>query len=123
MFLRYNLFTILWAILVLMLSLTPGHSMPETDIWGWLGFDKVAHLFVFAVLVFLMIVGFSKQYTYLFLRDRAVVASLIICLVYGLLIECIQALIPNRSLEYSDILADMFGCGIGYAIFFGVYKS
>ncbi|MEL6536316.1 MAG: VanZ family protein [Bacteroidota bacterium] len=97
--------------------------MPETDIWGWLGFDKVAHLFVFAVLVLLMIVGFSKQYKYLYIRYNAVWLSLTICLAYGLLIEGVQALIPDRTLEYGDFVADSLGCGIGYAIFYGIYKS
>jgi len=97
--------------------------MPETDIWGWLGFDKVAHLFVFAVLVLLMMVGFSKQYKYLYIRFNAVWLSLAICLAYGLLIEGLQALIPDRTLEYGDIVADSLGCGIGYAIFYGIYKS
>lgn len=123
MFLRYNFFTILWAILILVLTVTPGTDMPKTDIWDVLAFDKIAHLFVFAVFVLLMIVGFSKQYRYLYFRYNAVRLALAMGLAYGLLIEIVQALIPERTLEYSDILADSLGCGIGYAIFYWVYKT
>lgn len=98
--------------------------MPETDIWEGVAFDKVAHFVVFGVLTLMMIVGFSKQYRYLYLRYRAVPLSLGICLAYGLLIEGTQALvIPDRSLEYGDMLADCLGCAAGYGIFLGIYKS
>lgn len=97
--------------------------MPHTDIWDVLAFDKVAHLFVFAILVLLMIVGFSKQYRYLYIRFQAIKLSLIICLAYGLLIEVAQSLVPDRTLEYADLIADFVGCGVGYGIFYWVYKS
>ena len=123
MFFRYNVFTIIWLLLVLLLTLTPGENMPQTNVWHeLLSFDKVAHFFMFATLVFLMIIGLTKQYTFVKLRRDAVVISLSAGVIYGLLIEIIQFLIPGRSFEFSDFAANFFGCFIGYGLFYLVYK-
>lgn len=123
MFLRYNAFAFGWLLLILLLTLTPGENMPRTDLWHeFLSFDKVVHFFIFGALVFLLIVGLSKQYTYLYLRRHAVGISLGAGVFYGILIEFIQHLIPGRSLEFADMLANSLGCFIGYGMFFLVYK-
>lgn len=123
MFFRYNFFTLGWLLLVLLLTLTPGENMPQTGLWqDLLSFDKVAHFFIFAVLVFLMIVGLSKQYRYLFLRNKAVSISLVLGIVYGIIIEIIQHFIPGRGFEITDILANTIGCFMGFGLFYLVYK-
>ena len=123
MFFRYNAFTICWALLIMLLTLSPGESMPRTNLWQeLLSFDKVAHFFVFSILVFLMIVGLSKQYTYEMLRRKAVIYSLSVSVGYGFLIEAIQYTIPDRSFELSDLIANTTGCFIGYGLFYLLYK-
>lgn len=123
MFFRYNLFTICWLLLILLLTLSPGDAFPETRIWtDLLSFDKVVHFLIFSILVVLMIVGFSKQYTYEWIRKRAVPLSLAISIGYGILIEAIQIPIPGRYLEGMDIVANTIGCFIGYGLFYLVYK-
>ncbi|WP_017732052.1 VanZ family protein [Nafulsella turpanensis] len=123
MFLRYNAFTICWALIILLLTLSPGESMPETDLWDeLLSFDKVAHFFVFSLLVLLMIVGLTKQYSYELLRRKAVVYSLSVSIGYGLLIEAIQMVIPDRHFELADLLANTTGCFIGFGLFYLLYK-
>lgn len=123
MFFRYNLFTFLWLLLILLLTLSPGSSMPETRMWEeLLSFDKVVHFAIFSILVLLMIVGFIKQYTYAYFRKYAVPLSLAISITYGILIEVIQIPIPGRYLEFMDIVANTTGCFIGYGIFYLIYK-
>ena len=123
MFFRYNFFTFCWLLLILLLTLTPGSSMPETNLWEELiSFDKIVHFAIFSMLVLLMIVGFTKQYTYEKLRKNAVLASLSISVAYGILIELIQIPIPGRGLEIMDIVANTIGCFLGYAVFYLVYK-
>jgi VanZ family protein len=123
MFFRYNLFTFLWLLLILLLTLTPGGAMPEANLWEeLLSFDKVVHFMIFGILVLLMIVGFTKQYSYAYLRKYAVPLSLSICIGYSILIEVIQIPIPGRYMEFMDIVANTLGCFIGYGIFYLIYK-
>ena len=123
MFFRYNLFTFCWLLLILLLTLTPGSSIPEANLWEeLLSFDKVVHFLIFSILTLLMIIGFTKQYTYAYLRKHAVAASLVISIGYGLIIELVQIPIPGRYMEAMDIIANSIGCFIGYAIFYIIYK-
>ena len=110
-------------IIILLLTMTPGENMPQTSLWDEiLSFDKIAHIFIFAVLVYLMIIGLRKQYSYVFLRQYALRTSLITGIAYGLIIEIIQYYIPGRSFELADLLADSAGCFLGLGLFFVVYK-
>ncbi len=123
MFFRYNVFTFCWMLLVLLLTLTPGDNMPKTNLWASvLSFDTVAHFSVFGTLVFLMIIGLSKQYTFHFLRRKAIVVSLTVSILYGVLIELMQYSIPGRHFEFFDILANSLGCFVGFGVFYLVYK-
>jgi VanZ family protein len=100
----------------------PGESMPYTNIWDEIAFDKLAHLFVFAVLVFLLIIGFTKQYSYYNLREHAVKFALVASMLYGIAVELMQSLAPGRTIEIGDMIANLIGCGLGYAFFYLVYK-
>jgi VanZ family protein len=104
------------------MGLTPGQSMPFTNVWDFLSFDKIVHFFVFAVLTFLFILGFSKQYTYLFFRYNAVLLAVLISTLYGIIIEIGQTFIPERGLEFSDILANSVGVFAGWFVFYLIYK-
>lgn len=122
MFFRYNLFGIVWALIILMLILMPGNNMPDTDIWSFFTFDKFAHFFVFAVLVFLLIIGYTKQYTYTWLKFNAVKSALITGIAYSVILECGQALVPQRTFDLVDLLANTVGCFLGSILFYFVYK-
>lgn len=122
MFFRYNLFGIIWFLLISLMGLTPGESMPITNVWDFLSFDKIAHFFVFAVLCFLFILGFSKQYTFLFFRYNAVSLAVGSSILYGLLIEIGQTFIPERGLEVSDMIANSLGVFAGWFVFYLIYK-
>ncbi len=122
MFLRYNLFGIVWACVIFMLILMPGNNMPDTNIWSMLTFDKFAHFFVFAVLVFLLVIGFTKQHTYIWLKFNAVKSALAISIGYSLLLETGQSLVPDRTFDLVDMLANTIGCFLGSILFYFVYK-
>jgi VanZ family protein len=104
------------------MGLTPGESMPITNVWDIISFDKLAHFFVFAILCFLLILGFSKQYTFPFLRFRAVALAIGISILYGIIIEIGQTFIPDRGLEISDMLANSLGVFAGWFVFYLIYK-
>ena len=122
MFFRYNLFAIVWACVIFMLILMPGNNMPDTNIWDVLTFDKFAHFFVFAVLVFLLVIGFTKQHTYIWLKFNAVKSALAISIGYSLLLETGQSLVPDRTFDLVDMLANTIGCFLGSLLFYFVYK-
>ncbi len=119
MFLNYNLFTFCWAGIILALTVSSGSIHSNM---GNQGTDKVIHTFIFMVLTLLMIVGFRKQHKFNKLRTNAVLSTIVICSLYGFLIELIQLFLPYRSVEFADILADLVGIGIGYIMYFMVYK-
>jgi len=120
--LRYNLFTILWAAVILLTTLLPSASMPSVSLSDLFSFDSFAHTGMFAVLCFLMIVGMSKQYTSVTIKRRAVLVSFTISVLFGVAIEIMQfTLIPGRSAELMDIVSNTIGCLIGIVIFKWIY--
>lgn len=96
--------------------------MPDTHIWSLLTFDKFAHFFVFAIQVFLLTVGLTKQHTYIWMRFKAGKLALATGITYGFLLELMQSFIPDRTFEPSDMLANTIGCFLGSFLFYMVYK-
>lgn len=125
MFWKYNLPTIIWATFVLFLTLLPGKQMPNItfSLTELLKFDKVAHFFVFAVLVCLMSIGFAKQNTYSAIHFKPIRHALLVSILYGIMIEIIQAYIPDRNFEVNDLIANTLGCGLGVALFYLIYRT
>jgi VanZ family protein len=125
MFWKYNLPTIIWATFVLFLTLLPGKEMPDIQfsLSELLKFDKVAHFFVFAVLVCLMAIGFTKQNTYSNIHFKPVRHALLGSILYGVIIEIIQAYIPDRNFEINDLIANTFGSGLGVGLFYLIYRT
>jgi VanZ family protein len=122
MFLRYNIFAILWMVLILFLTLLPGNQLPKVNIESLLSIDKLAHAFVFSVLVLLLIVGFTKQHQFPKLRFNAIVYSFVTAALLGVTIEVLQIFITERGFEVYDIIANTTGCGIGIVMFYIIYK-
>lgn len=122
MFLRYNLFGIVWAAIILLLTISPGASMPKTLDWSLLAFDTFSHFFVFGVLALLLIVGFTKQYSYDKVKKNAVSYAIYVGICYGVFIEILQAMTPGRYFDFIDILANSIGCLAGYILFCLIYR-
>ena len=120
MFLRFNLFTIVWAIIIFLLILMPGQEMPE--IGDLFSFDKLAHLGVFCILCFLMIIGFTKQHQFLKLNQNPVKYSLIISCSYASILELGQAIVPERYANFYDLAFNLGGVIIGYLVYILIYK-
>ncbi len=122
MILRYNLFTLLWAAMILLLTLLPSASMPQLSIWTLFSFDSFAHAFLFAILVFLMIVGLKKQFTYIKLRHYAIRVAFASSVAFGIAIELMQDFfIAGRQGDIIDVLADAIGCLLGIVLFKWIY--
>ena len=122
MFLKYNSFGIGWGLLIFFLSIIPTDVEGQFLFFGSIPADKVLHVFNYMVLVYLFLIGFTKQYTFPLLNYYPVLSSVVAAMVYGMVIEAVQgALVPDRSFELADIFANFTGCLIGTALFTLVY--
>jgi len=115
---RYKAVALSWLILMSILFVLPGSAIPKENWFDRIHVDKLAHIGLFAVLIFLWRSSFdwninSYQFVLLFLA-----------LLYGLLIEFIQLYwVPNRSFDFYDVLSDMIGSIVGLLVWLGVYKK
>jgi len=105
---------LLWALFILVICGVPGHKLPHVDFLKWLKPDKVIHLFVYAVLCYLVLKGFTKQETIPFFRNHSKLLAVVFCVGYGILIEVLQQYVfIDRSGEVFDALANATGAFIG----------
>lgn len=96
-------FSIFLTVVIGILCFIPSENLPDTD-------DKTAHFLAFAVL------GFSW---FMFLKNYLKVA--IGLAFFAVFIEVVQYLLPvsfHRAFDLLDILADVLGIGISFAIAF-----
>jgi VanZ family protein len=106
--------------MVLGLILVPGRQMP--DFGDLFSFDKFAHLGVFAVLMLLMVIGFTKQSRFKWLQKNAVYFAMFSSLTYGLLLELGQSLIAGRDTNIFDLAFNSMGVMVGGLLYFLIYK-
>lgn len=97
---RLSFLLCLLAVLTLAL-LPPATPMPTT---GW---DKTNHLLAFSTLWVLGRQAYPA-------RPGRLIAGL---LVYGALIELLQAMTPHRLADWSDLLADALGMALGWLLY------
>lgn len=101
---------IYWLILFIATSL-PTEYMPSVGVG-----DKYNHFFAYLGLGFLLYYAFSFQEKFLLLKKYPFIMAIIIASVYGIFDELHQLLIPGRSAEFLDWLADFFGAMTGVLI-------
>ena len=99
---------VLWVIALLFViagSLLPGGSLPIRELHRFHVNDKAVHFGAYAVLAFLPALH----------ERRPVLASLVVLVILiGVLLEYGQRLLPGRTFEVADMLADFCGalCGL-----------
>jgi VanZ family protein len=109
---------LLWALFILIICGIPGHRLPHVNFWQWLKPDKVVHLFVYAILSYLLIRGFIKQKKFSGLKNSPGLSAVIFSIFYGVLIEVLQEYVfIDRSGEFFDALANSIGALIGLLCF------
>lgn len=109
---------IAWFCTVFVLVTLPGDSLPSTHDWDWaevLYIDKWVHIFMFALLTFLLLLPvaqsdmFKQQKRHYFIR-----ISLAVC-IWGITTEYIQGFyIPTRDFDLLDWGADSLGVLVGF---------
>lgn len=101
--------TLLWALVILVLCLIPGKELPRYRWTDLFSFDKVVHAGVFFVLAWLMVVALRPTGTGPAIRWTAGV-----CLMYGGLLEVMQGtLMTDRYADVGDFVANGIGVALG----------
>ncbi len=107
-----------WFLLMTILFFIPGSSIPKQNWITYIQFDKIVHIGLFAVLLFLWKSAFESPAKYY--NAWLIILSGI----YGLMIEILQGmLVPNRDFDLFDLIADVAGSFLGILIWMRVYKK
>jgi VanZ family protein len=96
----------------------PGSALPKESWLDAIHFDKIVHIGLFAVLIFLCRTsGILNVKNY-------VLVLLLLAFMYGLSVEFIQKeWVSNRSFDLTDLAADMAGSVIGLGAWTGIYRK
>lgn len=114
---KYYAPALVWGLFILLLTMMPGKYVAPANFWDIANFDKLAHLFVFLVLMFLSLHGRSKQIQSA-VGFRFMLFAFLLCVAYGFLLEMLQGLIStDRQFEMIDAFANMLGCLLGAMTF------
>ena len=97
-----------WIILFIATSI-PAQSVPSFGVG-----DKVNHFSAYLILAILLYLTLSFQEKSIFAKRNAALLTIAVVLLYGVLDELHQMLIPGRSAEFLDWAADAVGaiCGV-----------
>ena len=115
---------ILCGIFILFLTGLPGSVFPRVK--PVIGMDKMVHILMYATFAFLCIWGYRKQFVsngkaY---QKKALLLTALIGIGYGGLTELMQEfLVPTRTGDWFDFLADSMGTLIGVSVFFLFFKD
>jgi hypothetical protein len=116
--LRSKTLAVGWFVLMSFLFLLPGAAFKGQGWFNTYKLDKLVHVGLFAVFVFLW---YNAFYPYL---TRRLYSIIILSIVYGLLIELMQGLwIRNRSFDLFDVGADVAGSIAGFVLWSRVYND
>ncbi len=99
-----------WILLFTLTSL-PSQSVPSVGVN-----DKLEHSLAYFGLSFLLYLTLLFQKKSDFLKKYAAIFTILIIVIYAVLDEVHQLLIPGRSCEMLDFLADMLGGIVGILI-------
>ena len=101
---------ILWVGLIYWFSSQSTLPGPQVD-WMDFVFKKAAHVFVYAVLFTLILLGHRRTWPSKN-TNKAVLFAIIIAILYAFFDEYHQSLVPNRTASVRDVGYDALGVGL-----------
>jgi hypothetical protein len=106
---------IAWFITTAVLLTLPASQFPQDALIEIPQQDKIIHIVLFSLLVYLFCLPFKTSSFSFFEKKSWFIRIAFYGLAYGIAIEFIQKyFVPNRSYDGWDILADAIGCLLGY---------
>ncbi|MDG2426731.1 MAG: VanZ family protein [Flavobacteriales bacterium] len=116
------------ALLVLLLHALPGSELDTAPWWALWRLDALLHSAMFALLATAGLIAvvkgrlLSSQAARFEMFSRAMRWIVLVCVLYGGLLECAQWLVfSGRGADWTDVLADGLGAGLGVAAFWALY--
>lgn len=112
---KYFVLPLSWATIIAILSLTSGSQLPEVNISY---IDKIAHVFIYFVLVIASIWAILKKNQGISIPFTTLFIIFTSSCIYGILIEVLQITITTgRNFEIPDIIANIIGCLFGVFLY------
>lgn len=117
MFLRFWK-TIIWAIIILVISSFPGNKVDNVPFLNIPHIDKVIHMGMYFILSFSFLFEINNNSFYQTIRLKVSIIVLILTISYGFILEILQSfLFIERSGDFYDLLANILGCIMAYFFF------
>ena len=104
-FAKFHLPAIIYALVIIVVSSIPNLQSPKVVA---IAFDKVAHLFEYAIFTILIFRSFS-HWSVTSKPTRTFLFSALFLSLFAIFDESYQNLIPGRNSDLLDILADLSG--------------
>lgn len=116
---KNNLYWILWGLMIFVLISIPGDFLPKVPgLMSLFEPDKLVHVFLFLVFIFLILRGFTHESSPAYLRKNAFFLALLITIFISGFTEVFQHfIIPGRIASLYDYIANVVGCFAGLWIF------
>jgi glycopeptide antibiotics resistance protein len=114
----------LWATVILLLTLLPAASMPQVPAWELISIPTLAHAVVFFILAVLLLWGFTRQNRYPDLSRQAALLTLIGSVLFGAGIETLQIVLNwGRQGDFLDVVSNSIGTIAGIAAYYWLLKK
>ncbi|MDD5571419.1 MAG: VanZ family protein [Bacteroidales bacterium] len=124
MFNKYNLPSLIWALIIFVFSAIPGDDIPSFDFLKNIPADKIVHFGLYGVFNFLLVFGFKRQYTSNRLRYKSYTYSFVTAALYGGMLEIFQKyFFTGRTSDIMDFMANVAGCLSGILVYWFLSKN
>lgn len=128
MYFKLKFMTIIWSLLIFVLTILPGNYFPHVPAFlDLFSPDKIVHLTIFGLLSFFALNDLDKQYWNNFVRYNKTKIALIYTVFIGGITEIIQGLMNwGRQASIYDFIANCLGAILGiylYKKLFKIYKK
>ena len=122
-FLNSYKFSLIWALVILLLCGMNASSLPHIRFNFVFDIDKLAHFMLFGMFAFLLIESRKKFREWQQPFSQLVFPAFLISSLYGVLIEILQATVfTSRSFDYHDMLANAIGAAFVSTVFYYINR-
>lgn len=116
--LTWRLITLLYLGVVAFLCFAPSDTFPQVNTWSFfIPIDKLVHFSMFTPLPIMFYASIGKKESPKRICLRIIMILLGSCIIAGST-ELLQGLIPNRSTDFYDFIADCLGITISCLLLF-----